>query len=356
MRFSAYLYGDPRDTARQSQVLERHGFSNVWFGEVPTWGFGDPALGMRDASAATNTIGVGTALTPAGLRPAATVVAQLGTLNSSAPGRVTVGLGTGILTRLVLGLPPLKFADFRAEVEQVRQLLDGGTATVNGQAIQFREPRGGVRLDPPIRLMVAAGGPKTAALAGELGDGILGTGVFDPATLSTLRRHAEDAAVAAGRDPKALAYAVESGPVCIVRDGEDLTSPRVLDIVEPSITMYFVLCAATGTTPDQVPAAAGDAYVRYLADAKAEFGDDPRAALLRQLSATAYLREPSNDRYLSPQVIDACTLTGHHGDLRDRISDMASAGVTELAILRARTYEWTDGSDIEDLVQLRDSI
>jgi hypothetical protein len=55
-------------------------------------------------------------------------------------------------------------------------------------------------------------------------------------------------------------------------------------------------------------------------------------------------------------VIAACTLTGHHSELRDRLSDMARAGVTDLAILRARSYQWTDGTDIEELLRLVEAV
>lgn len=356
MRFGAYLYGDPRDTAAQSRVLEQHGFATIWFGEVPTWGFGDAFQGMRDAALATGSIGVGTALTPAGVRPPATLVTQLGTLNSSAPGRITVGLGTGLLARQTLGLPPLRLAEFRSELEQVRVLLDGGVASANGQPIAFEEPRGGVRLEPPIRLLVGAGGPKTAALAGEFGDGILATSAFDTRVLTELRRQAEAAARGAERDPDALAFVVESGPVCIVRDGEALTSPRVLEIVEPFVTMYFVLSAALGLTPDAVPAAASDSYARFLTDLEAKHGANPRGALLFSLNTKAYLREPRNDGYATPDVIAACTLTGHHSELRDWIGDMGRAGVTDIAILRARPYRWAAGSALDDLVRLMESV
>ena len=50
MRFGAYLYGDPRVTAAESQALERAGFSQIWFGEAPTLGFGDAFQGMADAA------------------------------------------------------------------------------------------------------------------------------------------------------------------------------------------------------------------------------------------------------------------------------------------------------------------
>jgi 5,10-methylenetetrahydromethanopterin reductase len=356
MRFGAYIYGDPRTTAVQSRALERNGFTNIWLGEVPTWGFGDAFQGMHAAALATDSIGVGTAITVAGIRPPAYLVSQLGTLNAAAPGRVTVGMGTGALARKVIGLAPLRFNDFRAEVEQVRQLLDGGTTTVNGQPIAFREPLGGIRLDPPIRLVVAAGGPKAAALAGEFGDGLLATGVFDRSQLERLRGWAEAAARAAGRDPQALTFGVEAGPVCIVGDGESFASPRVLDVVEPFVTMYFVLSAVLGTTPDEIPAAAADAYRGFLADVESAYGVAAETRLLFDLGSTAYVRQPRNDRWLTPEVITALTLTGPHGELRDRIADMAAAGVTDLAVLRAKSYEWRDGPDLDALVRLMGAV
>jgi 5,10-methylenetetrahydromethanopterin reductase len=356
VKLGGYLYGDPNNTADQSRVLERHGFSNVWFGEIPTWGFCDSFQGMRDAALATTSIAVGTAITPAGVRPPATLVTQLGTLNASAPGRVTVGLGTGILARAVLGLAPLRFSEFRAEVQRVRALMDGDEVCVNGQPIAFRQPSGGLRLDQSIRLLVAGGGPRTAGLAGEFGDGLLATGIYDPGKLAKLKEQTQAGARRIGRRLGDFAFVLEAGPVCIVRDGEDLSSPRVLATVEPFVTMYFVLAASLGTTPDEVPVAAADSYAQFLARVASQYGANPRGRLLHSLSTTAYLRQPTSDSLITPGVIAACTLTGHHSELRDRLSDMARAGVTDLAILRARSYQWTDGTDIEELLRLVEAV
>ena len=351
MRFGAYLFGDPRQTAEESKLLERLGFSTIWFGEAPTMGFGDAFQGMADAARATDTARVGTAVTAAGVRPPATTVTQLGTVNSIAPGRITFGIGTGLFTRLLLGLPPLRVAAFRAEIEQLRLLLDGGVAESNGQAVAFREPRGGVRLDPRIEMWIAAGGPKTAAIAGEFGDGLMATSVFDPAELRELRRAAEAAAAAAGKDPAALDFGLEAGSVCVVRDDEDLSSPRVLEIVEPMLSLYFIVCASSGVGPDAVPAVAADSYSRFLAEVEADYGGDP-GNLLYELSAVAMRRRPENDRFFPPAVVEACTLAGHHSELRDRIADMEGAGLTDVVILRSRSYRWSEGRDGDDLARL----
>lgn len=354
MRFGAYLYGDPRATARESRVLERHGFSTIWFGEAPTMGFGDAFQGMAEAARATDAVRVGSAITAAGVRPAATTITQLGTVNSVAPGRLTFGVGTGLFTRRLLGLPPLRVTGFRSEVEQLRRLLDGGVAHANGQAVAFREPRGGVRLEPRIEIWVAAGGPRTAAIAGELGDGLMTTGIFDPGELRELRRAAAAAAMASDRDPDALKLCVEAGPLCVVRDGEDLRSPRVLEIVEPILSLYFIFWAALGSGPDAVPPAASDTYAEFLSEVEAAYGREP-GNLLFGLSAVGLRRRPQNDRFFPPAVIEACTLTGHHSELRDRLADMAKAGLTDIAVLRSRSYRWSDGSDLDELAHLMEA-
>jgi hypothetical protein len=355
VRFGAYLYGDPRATGRESRILERHGFSTIWFGEAPTMGFGDPFIGMADAARAADSVRVGTAVAALGVRPAATLVAQAGTVNSVAPGRTTLGVGTGLFTRRILGLPPLGTAEFRSEVEQLRRLLDGKVAHANGHAIEFREPGGGVRLDPPIDLWVAAGGPKTAAVAGELGDGLMANGTFDPTDLGSLRRAALEAAGPTSRDPRVLKFGLEAGPVCVVRDGEDLRSPRVLDLVEPGLTLNFVFCAVMGMGPDRVPREAADAYAEFLREVRADHGPDP-GDLLFASSDVVLRRQEKNDRFFTPSVIEACTMTGHRSELRDRIADMASVGLTDIAVLRSRSYEWSAGDDLDDLVGLMEGL
>lgn len=323
--------------------------SNVWFGEVPSLGFGDPFLAARDAAAATETLGVGTAITPAGLRHPATLVAQLAAINAVAPGRVTLGYGTGTFSRRVVGLPRLPVARFESELQALRQLLDGEDADFDGRRVRFREPRGGLNLTDPIRLLVAAGGPRTAALAGRYGDGLLAAaGEFDPGQLSALRNAATAAATAAGREFERAPFVLEAGPLCILREGEDLSSPRVLAIVQPAVTGMFVFWASLGIPLDEIPAGARDGYAGFLAAAEAAHGSD-RDELLYALAPRAFWRQPEVDRFLSPETLRACTLCGPVAEVRDRLVAIAAAGVTDVAVIRGADYRWQPGPDLEDL-------
>jgi hypothetical protein len=141
-----------------------------------------------------------------------------------------------------------------------------------------------------------------------------------------------------------------------MRDDEDFSSPRVLEIVEPFITMTFVLAAILGRRPAEIPAATADSYSRFLTEVEVKHGPSPTGALLYSLNSRAYLRQPENDSFLTPGAIAACTLTGHHSELRDRLGDMARAGVTDVAILRGRLYRWSEGRDMDDLVRLIDAV
>lgn len=349
LRFGAILYGDPLSTASQARALEQAGMADVWFGEVPSLGFGDPFAAIREAAAATARVGVGTAVTPAGLRNPVTLVAQLASLNAHAPGRVTLGYGTGTFSRRVVGLPPIGLAGFEEELRALRALLDGEVAVLGGQRVGFREPRGGLELADPVRLLVAAGGPRTAALAGRYGDGLLAAaGELDPGRLGALRDAAVAAALAAGRDFAGSRFVVEVGPLCLLREGEDLASPRVLAMVQPAVTGMLLFWAALGTEPEEVPAGARDGYAAFLAAARAEHGPDPRDILFG-LGPGAFWRRPALDRFLSPELLAACTLTGPPAELRDRLAAIAAAGVTDVALIRGGDYVWQPGPDLAEL-------
>jgi G6PDH family F420-dependent oxidoreductase len=117
---------------------------------------------------------------PVVLAHAAATVAVL------APGRFTLGLGTGERLNEATGERWPAAAErremLRETVEVVRRLFDGGV--VNHRGTHFRVERARLYTvpDTPPDLLVAAGGSRSAALAGELGAGLLTAGP-DPAAV-----------------------------------------------------------------------------------------------------------------------------------------------------------------------------
>lgn len=114
------------------------------------------------------------------------VVAQAAaTLDRLSGGRFTLGVGTGEnINEGPLGyeFPPYaeRNARMRESLEIMRRLLDGEKLTFEGEFYQTDRAR---LYSPPfgrVPILLAAGGPKSATLAGEMAQGVV-TSVKDPA-------------------------------------------------------------------------------------------------------------------------------------------------------------------------------
>ena len=134
------------------------------------------------------------------------VVAQAGaTLDRLSGGRFELGVGTGEnLNEGPLGYAFPKYAEraarMREALEIMRRLLDGEKLTFDGEYYITDRAR---LYSPPLRrvpIWLAAGGPKSAALAAEMADGVV-TSVKVPAeTIDKVIDPARAAATKAGKD------------------------------------------------------------------------------------------------------------------------------------------------------------
>jgi coenzyme F420-dependent glucose-6-phosphate dehydrogenase len=138
------------------------------------------------------------------------VVAQAAaTLDRLSAGRFELGVGTGEnLNEGPLGYEFPKYAErsarMREALEIIRRLLDGDKLTFDGDYYTTDRAR---LYSPPMRrvpIWLAAGGPKSAALAAEMADGII-TSVKVPAdTMEKVITPGAVAAAAAGKGAPAI--------------------------------------------------------------------------------------------------------------------------------------------------------
>lgn len=124
---------------------------------------------------------VGTGVTCPLIRMHPAIVAHAAaTAAALMPGRFFLGVGTGEnLNEHVLGdkWPPAatRRSMLREAVELMRLLWQGELTTHHGEHYTVENARLYTLPDEPIEVMVAAGGPASASLAGEVGDGLVAT-------------------------------------------------------------------------------------------------------------------------------------------------------------------------------------
>jgi G6PDH family F420-dependent oxidoreductase len=177
----------PQEMVRQAVRAEEAGFDFVeisdhyhpWLESHGHSGFAWSilaAIAMR-----TERIGLATGVTCPTIRYHPAIIAQAAATTALlSDGRFTLGVGSGEqLSEHVTGHPwpvvGVRHAMLREALEIIRLLWSGGYRTYRGTHLSIEDAR---VFDLPETLpdiVVAAGGPKAARIAGELGDGLFAT-------------------------------------------------------------------------------------------------------------------------------------------------------------------------------------
>lgn len=186
-----------REVAEWARAVERHGFSIV--------GVSDSQSICRDVyvtlglcAAATERIRLGPrVITPVTRHPAVAASAAA-TLEELAPGRTMVGIGSGDSAAYNVGLKAVPLAELRAYAVAIRDLLATGRAEYHGAIARFTWSR------PRVPIFLAASGPRTLRLAGQIADGVVvRTGIL-PEIIRDSIAQVRAGAREAGRDPDAV--------------------------------------------------------------------------------------------------------------------------------------------------------
>lgn len=213
--FCGHEQWQPEELVEHAVMAEKAGFDMVvvsehfhpWVDDDSASGFAFSTIGAM--AAATTKIEFATGVTTPLFRYHPGVVAQAAaTLDRLSGGRFTLGVGTGEnINEGPLGYKFPAYAERNARMtealEIMRRLLDGEKVTFDGN--YYSTDRAKLYSPPigPVPILMAAGGPKSATLAGEKAQGVI-TSVKDPS--ETRERVIEPLTAASGnRNPIVLA-------------------------------------------------------------------------------------------------------------------------------------------------------
>ena len=212
--FCGHEQWHPEELVRHAVLAEEAGFDMVvvsehfhpWVDDYSASGFAYATIAAM--AQATSRVEFVTGVTTPLFRFHPGVVAQAAaTLDRLSDGRFRLGVGTGEnINEGPLGYHFPAYAERNARMaealEIMRRLLDGEKLTYEGA--YYRTDRARLYSPPRQRhlpIYLAAGGPKSAALAGRLADGVV-TSVKDPAdTVANVVEPLREAAAAAGHPP-----------------------------------------------------------------------------------------------------------------------------------------------------------
>lgn len=190
--FCGHEQWQPEDLVEHAVLAEKSGFDmavvsehfHPWVDDESAAGFAFSTMGAM--AARTGRIELASGVTTPLFRYHPAVVAQAAaTLDRLSGGRFTLGVGTGEnINEGPLGYAFPAYAErnqrMTEALEIMRRLLDGEKLDYQGK--HYRTDRAKL-YSPPlgrIPILLAAGGPKSATLAGEKADGVI-TSVKDPA-------------------------------------------------------------------------------------------------------------------------------------------------------------------------------
>lgn len=207
--FCGHEQWQPEELVQHAVLAERAGFDMVvvsehfhpWVDDSSASGFAFSTIGAM--AAATESLTFATGVTTPLFRYHPAVVAQAAaTLDRLSGGRFILGVGTGEnINEGPLGYEFPAYAERNARMtealEIMRRLLDGEKLTYQGEYYQTDRAK---LYSPPfgdVPILMAAGGPKSATLAGEKAQGVI-TSVKDPSetmerVVDPLRKAASEA-------------------------------------------------------------------------------------------------------------------------------------------------------------------
>ncbi len=181
------------------KLAEDEGFEYAWtYDSHILWQESYATLPL--AAARTNKIKLGHFVTNPGIRDPTITASWYATMQDLSNGRMVMGIGRGDSSRRVVGLKPVRVAEFEARCQMIKELMNGRKVDWNEKELELTWVRKEL---PEIPMWVAGYGPKALAVAGRVGDGVI-IQLADPVIIQWIMDTARKAAEEAGRDPSEL--------------------------------------------------------------------------------------------------------------------------------------------------------
>jgi 5,10-methylenetetrahydromethanopterin reductase len=159
---------------------------------------------MSAAATVTERLGLVAAVTNPLSRHISVTASAAASVDDLAPGRVEVWIGRGFSAVNMAGLHEATTPEMRTSIQQYRRLMAGEWDVFPGAHSQLRISG----RDAPIYL--AAAGPRTMRLAGEVADGILSANGFTARAMEQAQSLVAEGAKSVGRDPFEIDFCLQA--------------------------------------------------------------------------------------------------------------------------------------------------
>jgi probable F420-dependent oxidoreductase len=238
LSFGVTVMPDPPHTrlVELLKLAEQHGFGYGWtYDSHILWQESFALLPLVAAS--TERIKLGHCVTNPGIREPTITASWYASMQDVSNGRMVMGIGRGDSSRRVVGLKPVKVAEFERALRMMKDLMNGREVEWNEKELKLEWVREEL---PEIPMHVAGYGPRALAVAGRVGDGVI-IQLADPQIIHWIMETARKAAEEEGRDPDALECIVcapshVTGDLAAAREQvrwfPAMVSNHVMDLIE----------------------------------------------------------------------------------------------------------------------------
>jgi 5,10-methylenetetrahydromethanopterin reductase len=317
---------------------EELGYSHAWLADSQMiWS--DCYATLALAAQATKTIQLGTGVAVSGTRPPAVNAAGIATINAIAPGRTFMGVGSGNTAMRIMGEPPQRIADFGRYLESLRPLLQGKEAMVrvgdeDRPIVHAMPDHGFVNFADPIPLYVSGFGPRSLGLAGRYGDGAVLAMPPHPNVMAHFWKSIEAGAAEAGRSiDRDSFFTCALTTISVIDEGETADSPRIRDecgaFAMATVHFAYDQWRQFGHEPPAFLGGVWDDYCAMLRDVP-----DDRLHQRIHSGHNCWVL-PEEERFVTPEIIEATCLAGHAEDIAARLKALEQAGLDQVMILPA---------------------
>jgi alkanesulfonate monooxygenase SsuD/methylene tetrahydromethanopterin reductase-like flavin-dependent oxidoreductase (luciferase family) len=330
----ALCYPARPDAWKDLVVAEDHGFVNCWFFDSQMI-YSDIYVCMALAADKTKRIKLSTGVAIPSNRIEPVTAHSIATINLLAPGRTILGIGSGFTGRNTMGLPPVQLERIREYVAMVRKLLRGEEVTYRDgkreRAIRFlHQDHGYINLKDPIPIHLAADGPKALELTGEIADGWL-TVLSDPDRFKQKYDLVKKGADRTGRSFDQLPITILTS-ACVLRDGERVDSPRVVERVGPFAMVFLHALWEASAVAGGLQGPLLKLWERYRDEYIPTMKTPASKRYLEMHEGHLIYMRPGEEKYATADLLSTMALTGRGEEIRARIKALEAAGVKQVAI------------------------
>jgi 5,10-methylenetetrahydromethanopterin reductase len=315
----------PEETGRLAAQAEAAGFGWIWGVDSPLLAgpLFDPYVDLVVAAQRTSRAMIGPAVTPLALRTPVATAAAILSLDRISQGRAVLGLGSGGSALVTLGVSQkadrtytagarLRQSELQEQVQLFRRLFAGEPISFGPRSIQLDRPR-------PIKIYLAASGPRMLELAGAIADGVIIHVGIHPLIVREAIERVRKGARSAGRDPDELDL------VCSTYTAMSPEGDRQKDIkhVKPEASFFYSI------TPQFLQKAGFDVTRRF--PERMPHPDMTHAFDWAEAMEAA-------DSYIPDEVAESFCLVGPPDDAVRRIRELQALGITQMYIRGTSSY------------------